>query len=133
MQLGDSHTAADLFSGELRKLLQARYGDGGIGLVPASPVPGIRSDRVIITSERRQWELVSARNQQSERFPLGGYLSTPLAERAAVNIQARDPDAQRYRISAPGSPRCIKPAAAPRWLPTVANGACCRPAMASGA
>lgn len=100
VQLGDSHTAADLFSGELRKLLQARYGDGGIGLVPASPVPGIRSDRVIITSERRQWELVSARNQQSERFPLGGYLSTPLAERAAVNIQARDPDAQRYRISA---------------------------------
>ena len=52
VQLGDSHTAADLFSGELRKLLQARYGDGGIGLVPASPVPGIRNDRVIITPSR---------------------------------------------------------------------------------
>lgn len=100
VQLGDSHTAADLFSGELRKLLQARYGDGGIGLVPASPVPGIRNDRVIVTSERRQWELVSARNQQSSQFPLGGYLSLPVVDRPGVKIQARDPDAQRYRISA---------------------------------
>ncbi|WP_236248264.1 SGNH/GDSL hydrolase family protein [Pseudomonas mosselii] len=100
VQLGDSHTAADLFSGELRKLLQARYGDGGIGLVPASPVPGIRNDRVIIKSEKRQWELVSARNQQSSQFPLGGYLSLPLANRASVVLQARDEDRQRYKVSA---------------------------------
>ncbi|BDU09539.1 SGNH/GDSL hydrolase family protein [Mitsuaria sp. RG] len=100
VQLGDSHTAADLFSGELRKLLQTRYGDGGIGLVPASPVPGIRNDRVIIKSERRQWELVSARNQQSPQFPLGGYLSLPLANRASVVLQARDEDRQRYKVSA---------------------------------
>ncbi|ODB40141.1 hypothetical protein A9L43_00745 [Pseudomonas mosselii] len=100
VQLGDSHTAADLFSGELRKLLQARYGDGGIGLVPTSPVPGIRNDRVIIKSEKRQWELVSARNQQSSQFPLGGYLSLPLANRASVVLQARDEDRQRYKVSA---------------------------------
>ncbi|MCP8636108.1 SGNH/GDSL hydrolase family protein [Pseudomonas mosselii] len=100
VQLGDSHTAADLFSGELRKLLQTRYGDGGIGLVPASPVPGIRNDRVIIKSEKRQWELVSARNQQSPQFPLGGYLSLPLANRASVVLQARDEDRQRYKVSA---------------------------------
>lgn len=100
VQLGDSHTAADLFSGELRKLLQARYGDGGIGLVPASPVPGIRNDRVIIKSEKRQWELVSARNQQSQQFPLGGYLSLPLANRSSVVLQARDEDRQRYKVSA---------------------------------
>jgi lysophospholipase L1-like esterase len=100
VQLGDSHTAADLFSGELRRLLQARYGDGGIGLVPASPVPGIRNDRVIIKSEQRQWQLVSARNQQSAQFPLGGYLSLPQANRASVLLQARDEDHQRYKISA---------------------------------
>ncbi|QXI39047.1 SGNH/GDSL hydrolase family protein [Pseudomonas xantholysinigenes] len=100
VQLGDSHTAADLFSGELRRLLQARYGDGGIGLVPASPVPGIRNDRVIIKSEQRQWQLVSARNQQSAQFPLGGYLSLPQANRASVLLQARDEDRQRYKISA---------------------------------
>ncbi|PMZ95268.1 MULTISPECIES: SGNH/GDSL hydrolase family protein [unclassified Pseudomonas] len=100
VQLGDSHTAADLFSGELRRLLQARYGDGGIGLVPASPVPGIRNDRVIIKSEKRQWELVSARNQQSHQFPLGGYLSLPQANRSSVMLQARDEDRQRYKVSA---------------------------------
>jgi len=100
VQLGDSHTAADLFSGELRRLLQQRYGDGGIGLVPASAVPGIRNDRVVISSERQQWELVSARNQQSSQFPLGGYLSRPTAANASVTLQARDADAQRYRISA---------------------------------
>lgn len=100
VQLGDSHTAADLFSGELRRLLQARYGDGGIGLVPATSVPGIRNDRVIINSERRQWELISARNQQSSQFPLGGYLSLPLAARPKVTLQARDADAQRYKVSA---------------------------------
>lgn len=100
VQLGDSHTAADLFSGELRRLLQARYGDGGIGLVPASPVPGIRNDRVIIKSEKRQWELLSARNQQSNQFPLGGYLSLPQANRASVVLQARDEDRQRYKVSA---------------------------------
>ncbi|TFF38372.1 SGNH/GDSL hydrolase family protein [Pseudomonas sp. RIT623] len=100
VQLGDSHTAADLFSGELRRLLQARYGDGGIGLVPASPVPGIRNDRVIIKSQPRQWQLVSARNQQSQQFPLGGYLSLPQASRASVQLQARDEDRQRYKISA---------------------------------
>ncbi|MDH0302325.1 MULTISPECIES: SGNH/GDSL hydrolase family protein [unclassified Pseudomonas] len=100
VQLGDSHTAADLFSGEMRRLLQARYGDGGIGMVPASPVPGIRNDRVLIKSEKRQWELVSARNQQSQQFPLGGYLSLPLANRASVVLQARDEDRQRYKVSA---------------------------------
>lgn len=100
VQLGDSHTAADIFSGELRRLLQAQYGDGGIGLVPATSVPGIRNDRVIISSEARQWQLVSARNQQSSQFPLGGYLSLPQAVRPMVKLQARDADAQRYKVSA---------------------------------
>ncbi|MFF7106291.1 SGNH/GDSL hydrolase family protein [Pseudomonas sichuanensis] len=100
VQLGDSHTAADLFSGELRRLLQAQYGDGGIGLVPASSVPGIRNDRVIIKSEARQWQLVSARNQQSSQFPLGGYLSLPQANRSSVLLKARDEDRQRYKVSA---------------------------------
>ncbi|MNO57491.1 GDSL-like Lipase/Acylhydrolase [compost metagenome] len=100
VQLGDSHTAADLFSGELRRLLQARYGDGGIGLVPATSVPGIRHDRVIISNDARQWSLVSARNQQSSQFPLGGYLSLPQVANPRVTLQARDADVQRYRVSA---------------------------------
>ena len=37
LQIGDSHTANDSFSGRMRELLQARFGDGGRGLMP----PGI--------------------------------------------------------------------------------------------
>lgn len=100
VQFGDSHTAADLFSGEMRRLLQAQYGDGGIGLVAATPVPGTRYEQVMLKTAKRQWELVSARNQQSSQFPLGGYLSVPLAAKPSVRIEAREPSAQRYRVSA---------------------------------
>ena len=37
LQIGDSHTANDAFSGRMRELMQARFGDGGRGLLP----PGI--------------------------------------------------------------------------------------------
>ncbi len=37
LQIGDSHTANDGFSGRMRELMQARFGDGGRGLLP----PGI--------------------------------------------------------------------------------------------
>jgi len=100
VQLGDSHTAADLFSGEVRRLLQAQYGDGGIGFVAATPVPGTRYERVILGAAKRQWSLVSARNQQSNQFPLGGYLSLPLTPGARVHIAERQPSNQQYRISA---------------------------------
>lgn len=100
VQLGDSHTAADLFSGEMRRLLQAQYGDGGIGFIAATPVPGTRYERVILNVAKRQWSLVSARNQQSNQFPLGGYLSLPMTPGARVNIAERQPSTQQYRISA---------------------------------
>jgi len=35
IQLGDSHTANDSFSAQLRRRLQARFGDAGRGLLPA--------------------------------------------------------------------------------------------------
>ena len=37
MQIGDSHTANDSFSGRLRELFQARFGDAGRGVLP----PGV--------------------------------------------------------------------------------------------
>jgi lysophospholipase L1-like esterase len=37
VQIGDSHTANDGFSGRMRELFQARFGDGGRGMLP----PGI--------------------------------------------------------------------------------------------
>ncbi len=41
MQFGDSHTAADLFTGEVRAKLQAAFGNGGLGLqFPGHPFAG---------------------------------------------------------------------------------------------
>ncbi len=41
MQFGDSHTAADLFTGEVRAKLQAAFGDGGLGFqFPGHPFAG---------------------------------------------------------------------------------------------
>ena len=38
LQIGDSHTANDSFSGRMREQFQARFGDGGRGILP----PGVR-------------------------------------------------------------------------------------------
>jgi hypothetical protein len=44
LHLGDSHIAADGIAGELRRLLQARFGDAGRGMMmPGFPFPGYRA------------------------------------------------------------------------------------------
>lgn len=51
LQFGDSHTAADMFTGEARHVFQAQFGDGGIGFSYAGhPFAGYR----ILGSERGQ-------------------------------------------------------------------------------
>lgn len=41
LQFGDSHTAADIFTGAMRSQLQARFGDGGLGFqFPGHPFAG---------------------------------------------------------------------------------------------
>jgi len=43
LQFGDSHTAADIFTGQMRALFQAKFGDGGLGFqYPGHPFPGYR-------------------------------------------------------------------------------------------
>ncbi|HEY1647963.1 MAG TPA: GDSL-type esterase/lipase family protein [Terracidiphilus sp.] len=51
MQWGDSHTAADMFTGETRRIFQQQFGNGGIGYSYAGhPFPGYR----ILGSARAQ-------------------------------------------------------------------------------
>lgn len=50
LQIGDSHTAADYFSGEVRAKLQQRYGNGGVGYIDAGkPTVGVRSGTMKIS------------------------------------------------------------------------------------
>ncbi len=51
LQFGDSHTAADMFTGEARRVFQEQFGNGGIGYSYAGhPFPGYR----ILGSNRSQ-------------------------------------------------------------------------------
>jgi lysophospholipase L1-like esterase len=74
LQLGDSHTAADFFTGELRKRLQALFGNGGAGYMTAGrPHAGVRSSSFRISSSPG-WTYKSL-NKTSEpaEFWLSGY------------------------------------------------------------
>ncbi len=58
-QFGDSHSAADFFTGKLRTVLQQRYGDAGIGWVSPIFVRGQRHEQITYDSE--DWQLLDSR------------------------------------------------------------------------
>ncbi len=59
LQVGDSHTANDGFSGRMRELLQARFGDAGRGFLPPGvPFRLYRPAQVTVTAER--WQTIGA-------------------------------------------------------------------------
>lgn len=74
LQLGDSHTAADFFTGELRKRLQALFGNGGAGYMTAGkPHAGVRSSSFKITASSG-WTYKSLnRASEPSDFWLSGY------------------------------------------------------------
>jgi lysophospholipase L1-like esterase len=77
LQIGDSHTAADYFTGEVRKILQARYGNGGAGYVDVGrPHPGVRSD-VLKVSVSSGWSYTALqKSNESNLFFLSGFDAT---------------------------------------------------------
>ncbi|OAM27878.1 MULTISPECIES: SGNH/GDSL hydrolase family protein [Eikenella] len=99
VQIGDSHTAGDYFTNELRTRLQQQWGDGGIGWVYPNNVAGQRNAQVLHSSSG--WQVLSSRNARAE-FPLGGILNRssggghttvnprkPIGEAQQVTIIAR--------------------------------------------
>lgn len=74
--LGDSHVAADLFSGHMRSLLQQRYGEGNGLLLPlGQPHPGIRSG-VVTVQASPGWTSRTVMNTPADgRFLLSGSIA----------------------------------------------------------
>jgi lysophospholipase L1-like esterase len=69
LQIGDSHTANDSFSGRMRELFQARFGDAGLGVLPpGGPSGGYRLARVSVSQEG--WSVVSS-NDHDAAGPFG--------------------------------------------------------------
>jgi len=59
LQIGDSHTANDAFSGRMREQFQARFGDAGRGMLPPGiPFRYYRPAQVTVTATG--WETISS-------------------------------------------------------------------------
>lgn len=73
LQLGDSHTAADVMTATVRTKLQQRYGDGGIGWIFPMRISGQRDDQVAYEGAQT-WQWRSSRRHQDD-FLFGGVLA----------------------------------------------------------
>ncbi|MEQ4625416.1 SGNH/GDSL hydrolase family protein [Providencia manganoxydans] len=127
VQIGDSHTAADFFSGELRTLFQQRYGDAGPGFVPAISVPGQRTATINRKSDKQQWELFSSRKDERFDYPLGGLVALPMKSTSRVQLVPLQAAAGTYQLQAlyqnsSGGQMFVSPASSsPISLPTTGN------------
>ncbi len=72
LQIGDSHTANDAFSGRMRELFQARFGDAGRGMLqPGIPFRYYRPTQLTVTASL--WQTVSSLDPNTPGpFGIGG-------------------------------------------------------------
>ncbi len=74
LQIGDSHTAADYFTGEIRRLLQRRFGNGGPGYLEIGrPHPGVRSAIVNVAVSPGWSYSALQKSDDSARYHLSGF------------------------------------------------------------
>ncbi len=107
LQIGDSHTAADFLTGELRRLLQARYGDGGAGYMSAGrPHIGVRSSAFRINASQG-WSY-EALQQSSDvaKFWLSGFNAMASEEGETISFSSEQPvNFDRIEIQALRQPK----------------------------
>ena len=90
LQFGDSHTAADMFTGRMRSLFQARFGNGGAGFSYAGhPFAGYR----ILGTSRSQtsgWRIEGVRFTQivDTNLGLGGVAATSDSSSQEITLDA---------------------------------------------
>ncbi len=71
LQIGDSHTEAEHFSGHLRTLFQGRFGNGGRGmLAPGSPVAYWRPSQVR-AEQSGKWQVFTSNKTDHADLPFG--------------------------------------------------------------
>jgi lysophospholipase L1-like esterase len=96
---GDSHTAADLMTGRLRRRLQERFGDGGHGFVAAGrPWPSFRH-RDVRTGASGQWTALEALTPSQAVAAGGGRLGL-----AGVAVEAERPGSAVWVATAEAGP-----------------------------
>jgi len=97
LQLGDSHTAADFFTGRVRDKLQEAFGAGGDAfVVPGKPHVGVRS--ALFTSDASDdWSYEAMqRSDDHKRFHLSGFNAVAHHASAALTMRSRSGRAYDY-------------------------------------
>jgi len=94
VQLGDSHTASDAFTGRLRERLQARFGDGGRGMLPPGEPFDHYAPTGVAVEQSAGWTTARAgRDAVSVPIGLSGFTAT-----------SDDPSATVRLVPDPGQP-----------------------------
>ncbi|NUA44334.1 hypothetical protein HAT93_02019 [Dickeya solani] len=89
LQLGDSHTASDFFSGQLRRHFKQQYGDGGVGFISPLAISGNRFDNVLFPTAKG-WDMITSRKTSNAGFTLGGNIATPRQDNNDAELVVRD-------------------------------------------
>ncbi|MGD1036169.1 MAG: GDSL-type esterase/lipase family protein [Roseiarcus sp.] len=90
LQLGDSHTAADYFTGRVRERLQQLFGSGGMAyIVPGKPHLGVRS--ALFESDASDgWTYETLqKSDETRRFYLSGFNAVARHAGASLSLRAR--------------------------------------------
>ncbi|MWN89127.1 hypothetical protein GQ597_00110 [Gilliamella sp. Pra-s65] len=83
-QFGDSHSAADFFTGEFRTLMQKKYGNAGVGWITPIEIKG--QNHAAVTWKFNHWDVLSSRKLSNLDFPMGGFIAKPNKDSAAIQI-----------------------------------------------
>ncbi len=96
LQIGDSHTASDNFSGYLRERLQRRFGDGGRGMLAAGVPYRFFQPFQVRATQTKGWTVQSSR-RTSDAGPFGitGYLAESDDPEAVMTLSMRGTESFR--------------------------------------
>lgn len=110
LQIGDSHTAADFFTGRVRDRLQEAYGTGGDAFVaPGKPHIGVRS-ALFSSDASEDWSYEALqRSDDRKRLHISGFNAVARHASAALTVRSRNGRAYDYAdvdfVSQPGGGR----------------------------
>lgn len=104
LQYGDSHTAADEFSGQLRMLFQASFGNGGSGFSMAGRPWKSYRRRDVKSGSTNGWytDGLVARKGGDGVYGLGGIAMTAKAPRESIYIDAEASEFELFYYQQPG-------------------------------
>jgi hypothetical protein len=95
-QFGDSHSAADFFTGEFRLLMQQKYGNAGIGWITPVPIKG--QSHAAVSWKTKNWNVLSSRTLSNLDFPMGGFIAKPTKDVGAIQVIPRNASNKEWHV-----------------------------------